>query len=222
MNDGNEEIREHGVEVSGGKFAISELGDPAGQPVVYCHGGLNSRRDIHFAARVARRAGVRILAIDRPGIGGSTPQRERTLSTWGGDVERVADALELDRFTVLGWSFGGPFALACASVLGTRVGAVGIVGGMTPLDRPGKADELGTAIGRRLLRWAPKRPRAAAAYLASSKLEPAGLLYRQVRSELPASDAKVLDGLGRTAATAPFREAIRRTRVGSGALVAWG
>lgn len=86
---------------------------------------------------------------------------------------------------------------------------------MTPLDRPGKADELGTATGRRLLRWAPKRPRAAAAHLASTKLEPAGMLYRQVLSELPEPDAKVLADLGARDAIAPLREAVRRSRLGS-------
>jgi pimeloyl-ACP methyl ester carboxylesterase len=215
MDDGSDEIREHCVALAGGEFAVSELGDPAGWPLVYCHGGLNSRRDIHFAAAVARRLGVRILAIDRPGIGGSSPQRQRTFSSWGEDVGRIADALELDRFAVLGWSFGGPYALACASALGARVGAVGIVGGMTPLDRPGKADELGTATGRRLLRWAPDMPRAAAAFLASTKVEPAGILFRQIRSELAEPDAKILDGLGPREAIAPFREAIRHTRLGS-------
>lgn len=117
MNAGNEEIHEQCVEVARAEFALSALGDSAGRPLVYCHGGLSSRLDIHFAARAAQGAGVRILAIDRPGTGGSSPQRERTFATWAKDVERVAEVLELDRFAVLGWSFGGPYALACASGL---------------------------------------------------------------------------------------------------------
>jgi pimeloyl-ACP methyl ester carboxylesterase len=65
--------------------------------------------------------------VDRPGIGHSSPSRPRTLQDWASDISALADALEVARFGVLGWSAGGPHALACASLLGKRVAAAGIV-----------------------------------------------------------------------------------------------
>jgi pimeloyl-ACP methyl ester carboxylesterase len=45
---------------------------------------------------------------------------------------RDASALGIDRFSVVGWSSGGPYALACAAVLGERVEAAAVVAGDAP------------------------------------------------------------------------------------------
>ena len=66
---------------------------------------------------------IRWVSYDRPGYGGSTPHPGRDVASAAGDVAAVADALGLDTFAVLGHSGGGPHALACAALLGDRVGA---------------------------------------------------------------------------------------------------
>ena len=58
----------------------------------------------------AARAGVRLLAVDRPGIGGSTPKPGRTVLEWADDIEVFADRLGLAKFSVMGYSMGAPSA----------------------------------------------------------------------------------------------------------------
>jgi pimeloyl-ACP methyl ester carboxylesterase len=57
------------------------------------------------------------VCADRPGIGGSDRQPERTFESWAGDLLSLADALGAKHFAVTGWSEGGPWALAAAAYL---------------------------------------------------------------------------------------------------------
>jgi pimeloyl-ACP methyl ester carboxylesterase len=80
---------------------------------------------------------VRLLTMDRPGYGLSDPRPGRRLLDWPADVAALADALELERFPIIGVSGGGPHALVCAAAMPTRVAAVALVGGPAPMDQPG-------------------------------------------------------------------------------------
>ena len=51
---------------------------------------------------------MRVIAVDRPGIGGSEPEPNRKVLDWPSDVAALADALDSERFSVLGLSFRGP------------------------------------------------------------------------------------------------------------------
>jgi pimeloyl-ACP methyl ester carboxylesterase len=126
----------------GRRMAYAEVGDLAGQPVIYCHGFPASRLESRLVAAAAQRLGVRIIAPDRPGYGGSDFKAERALTDWAGDVDELADRLKLDRFRVLGVSGGGPYALALTSSLPERVEAVAIVCGLGPVCRPEALDPM--------------------------------------------------------------------------------
>ncbi|MET7336756.1 alpha/beta fold hydrolase [Nonomuraea sp. NPDC005650] len=77
----------------------------------------------------SERLGIRWVSYDRPGYGRSTPSPGRDLASAAGYTARVADALGIGRFAVMGHSGGGPHALACAALLGDRVlAAVGVCG----------------------------------------------------------------------------------------------
>jgi len=65
--------------------------------------------------------GARVITYDRPGYGGSERHPGRSVVDCVGDVAAIADALGIDRFTVIGGSGGGPHALAVAARLGERV-----------------------------------------------------------------------------------------------------
>jgi len=80
----------------------------------------------------ALRRGVRVLAVDRPGMGGSTRRAGYRVVDCAEDVRAIADALQLDRIAVWGISGGGPFALACAATLADLVWAAASVEGFTP------------------------------------------------------------------------------------------
>jgi pimeloyl-ACP methyl ester carboxylesterase len=58
-----------------------------------------------------------LVCVDRPGIGGSDPQPDRTFASWASDLLALADSLGAQHFAVTGWSEGGPWALAAAAYL---------------------------------------------------------------------------------------------------------
>jgi pimeloyl-ACP methyl ester carboxylesterase len=73
------------------------------------------------------KVGVRLIAVDRPGVGASSFQPDRRLSDWPAEVIALADSLGLDRFHVLGYSGGGPYAAVCAALIPERLQSVGMV-----------------------------------------------------------------------------------------------
>ncbi|MGB8385622.1 MAG: alpha/beta hydrolase [Dermatophilaceae bacterium] len=121
----------------GRRLGYAEWGDPGGRPLLYFHGWPGSRLEGRLADEAARAKGVRLIALDRPGMGLSDYQRRRTLVDWPDDVIQLAAALGLQRFAVLGISGGGPYAAVCAWKLSDQLTRVGIVSSLAPLDVPG-------------------------------------------------------------------------------------
>mgnify|MGYP002153793454 CR=1 FL=1 len=115
-------------------LGYAEFGNLEGKPVFYFHGYPASRLEGRFLDRVAARHGVRLIAVDRPGMGLSDFKPGRTILDWPDDVVELADTLEIDRFAVEGMSGGGPYSAACAYKIPERLTACGIVGGMGPID----------------------------------------------------------------------------------------
>ena len=116
-------------------MALDDAGDPAGAPVLYLHGTPDSRLARPADDAVAARAGVRLLALDRPGYGGSDPLPAGTAPATGPLVRQVAsvlDDLAVGRTALLAWSGGTLAALAVAAGVPERVSALGIVAGLVP------------------------------------------------------------------------------------------
>lgn len=134
----------------GRSLSYTEYGDPSGSPVFYFHGFPGSRLDWRLTdpENRAARAGIRILALDRPGMGRSTRQSGRRLLDWPGDVAGLADVLGIERFAVVGVSGGGPYALASAHALPERVTAAAVVCGMGPAGAPGMTDGVSWTLPR--------------------------------------------------------------------------
>ena len=120
----------------GRKLAFSEYGDPHGKPVFHFHGSGGSRLEHPSDPAILANLGVRLISTDRPGHGLSEPQKGRKLLDWPGDICQVADQLGVGRFSVMGWSAGGPYALACAYKLPERVHSAALISGLAPPDRP--------------------------------------------------------------------------------------
>ena len=132
---------EHRIELPDGRtLAALEVGDPRGTPVLYSHGFPGSRLGVELGKAEAERHGVRLIGFDRPGWGASDPLRGRRLSDWPMDIGAAADRLGCRRFNLLGVSGGAPFALACAAALPQRVGRVGVVCGLGPVEAMRKSD----------------------------------------------------------------------------------
>lgn len=117
-----------------------EFGEPDGWPIFGFHGTPGSRLQMGIDEAAVHRAGVRLIAPDRPGYGLSTFQANRRLVDWPTDVVQLADHLGVDRFSVMGVSGGGPHAMVCAAALAERVTTAGIVSGAGPLSDPRIAD----------------------------------------------------------------------------------
>jgi pimeloyl-ACP methyl ester carboxylesterase len=101
----------------GRRLAYLEVGDADGPLVMHNHGGPSSRLEARLLADAAAKNGLRLICIDRPGMGQSSPQETRTYSGWADDLVTIADALGAQVFGVTGWSEGGPWALAAAAYI---------------------------------------------------------------------------------------------------------
>ena len=129
-----------GVDVAtrdGRALTFSEWGDPDGFPVLCLHGTPGSRFSRHHDESVYAAAGARVVTYDRPGYGGSDRHRGRDVVDCVDDVVALVDALGIGRFAVIGYSGGGPHALALAARLPDRVNRAACDVGVAPYDADG-------------------------------------------------------------------------------------
>jgi pimeloyl-ACP methyl ester carboxylesterase len=80
----------------------------------------------------AAQRSMRVVTYARPSYGGSTPNRGREVAPSARDVEQIVDALAIPRFVTMGYSGGGPPALACAALLVDRVIAAVTLSSIAP------------------------------------------------------------------------------------------
>ena len=129
--------------VDGRTVGFADYGTREQTAVLWCHGGPGNRLEPSFVADSASRAGLRLIGIDRPGYGRSTPQPGRTIGGWVPDAIAVVDHLGIDKFVVVGVSTGGAYALALASHTSRVIGVVAC-GALSDMRWPeGKAMNVG-------------------------------------------------------------------------------
>jgi len=117
----------------GRRLGFAEFGAPRGQAVFWFHGTPGGRRQVPLEAReMAAARDVRLIGVDRPGIGASSRHLYKSVSDWSVDIEHLADRLGFERFAVVGMSGGGPYTLACAHALPQRVAVAAVLGGVAP------------------------------------------------------------------------------------------
>ncbi|MEE2032748.1 alpha/beta fold hydrolase [Rhodococcus chondri] len=121
----------------GRRLGFAEFGSAQGRAVFWLHGTPGGRRQIPIEARAfAERRNVRLIGLDRPGIGSSTPHVYENVLTFADDLQIVADTLGVDRMAVVGLSGGGPYTLGAAYAMPERVVAAGVLGGVAPIVGP--------------------------------------------------------------------------------------
>jgi pimeloyl-ACP methyl ester carboxylesterase len=117
----------------GRRLGFAEFGSPHGAAIIWMHGTPGARRQIPVEARAyAEREGLRIIGIDRPGIGSSTPYVYDSVLDWTEDLSMVADTLGIDKMHLIGLSGGGPYVLAAGAAMPDRVLGVAVLGGVAP------------------------------------------------------------------------------------------
>ena len=120
----------------GRRLAWAEFGAASGRPVLFCTGAGMSGW-LGFGQPCLGEFDIRLLAVDRPGLGASTPHPSKTFDSWVADIRQLAAARHLGKFGVVGFSQGAPFALALAAAGLTS--AVALVSGQDELAHPGLA-----------------------------------------------------------------------------------
>ena len=106
-------------------------------PLIVHHGTPGAGVPYEPFADAAAQRGLRYVARSRPGYGNVPRQEGRSVSSCAADVAAILDELGAERCYTLGWSGGGPHALACAALLGDRVIKAATIAGVAPWDAEG-------------------------------------------------------------------------------------
>lgn len=116
----------------GRRLGYSEYGVADGSTVLFFHGAPGSAYIHADLAEIAVQRGVRLIALDRPGYGVSDVQQGRSFLSWADDVAALTAVLGVAKFSIIGFSAGTPYALACAFGFPDRVKQVVLVGALAP------------------------------------------------------------------------------------------
>lgn len=117
----------------GRQLGWAEWGPADGSVVLFCPGAATSRR-LGFGGRFLDEAGIRLISVDRPGLGASDPDPDRTLSSWAAGIGQLIAHRALSTPVAVGFSQGAPFALTLAHH--GLVDAVAVVSGSDELAHP--------------------------------------------------------------------------------------
>jgi pimeloyl-ACP methyl ester carboxylesterase len=121
----------------GRDLEVLRQGPEDGLPLVFHCGTPNAPVEFPLLTDAVVARGWQLVAYSRPGYAGSTPHEGHAVADAASDVAAILDHLELDRFVTLGWSGGGPHALACAALLPDRCRAAASLAGVAPFDADG-------------------------------------------------------------------------------------
>lgn len=114
----------------------TSVGPPDGTVLLCHHGTPSGATPLRAMSRATTARGVRLVTAARPGYGRSDRQPGRDVAAVAADAAELLDSLAVDSAYVLGWSGGGPHALACAALLPTRVRGVATIAGVAPFGEP--------------------------------------------------------------------------------------
>ena len=181
----------------GRQLAYLEVGNTQGPLYIHNHGGHSSRLEARMVADAATKNRLRLICVDRPGMGQSTAQKARSYAGWADDLVTIADALGYREFGVTGWSEGGPWALAAAAYIDpTRLrhvssiapGSYGAFGDNSAAQYLSKIDALGGSL---VLRFKPGfRLMYAALGLTAKRFRTS--FVKQIRDNVSEYDRKLL------------------------------
>jgi pimeloyl-ACP methyl ester carboxylesterase len=201
------------IELSDGRrLSYSTTGPRDGVPLLYFHGAIGSPLQREPALeRELHRSRIRYLMVDRPGFGASDPAPGRRVADFAADVEELAEALGMLRFSIVGVSAGAPYALACARALPDRVAAVAAVSTIPPglAALPGMARRYRLPL-MALSRWPWAIGWTVDRLLRAARRHP-GLLAQLLALGASAGDRQVLNGReSRELAARRFLAALQR------------
>jgi pimeloyl-ACP methyl ester carboxylesterase len=178
------------------KVAWLERGDPLGYPVFYAHGNPGSRLELLFLDAKARDYGIRLIVMDRPGMGASSFVSDYDLLDFAGDIKKLANEKGLDEFGLMGWSSGGPPILATAYYLPQRARFAISISGYTNFGEYDQARQVMSEYGLRGPELSEARPmlfKQAFKVARLADLALPGVYMAVAEAEMPASDRVLLN-----------------------------
>jgi pimeloyl-ACP methyl ester carboxylesterase len=125
------------VQSAEGRLDVEVGGPSDGLPLLFHLGTPSAGLLYPPLVELGAERGLRHVAYSRPGYGRSERRAGRRVADCIGDVEAVCSELGIDRFLTLGWSGGGPHALACAALLPERTLAAATLAGVAPREAAG-------------------------------------------------------------------------------------
>jgi len=131
-------MSDHTLKLKDGRIlSYAEYGDPKGKPLFFFHGWPSSRLHGLRINKAAKKFHIRVIATDRPGMGPSDFQENRTLLDFPDDIEELANNLGFKKFSIMGVSGGGPYSTVCAYKIPHRINKAAIIVGLAPTYIPG-------------------------------------------------------------------------------------
>jgi pimeloyl-ACP methyl ester carboxylesterase len=196
------------LQLADGRRLDCSLADGGGTPVVYHHGTPSCGLPPHGWAQAFAERGLRYVAWSRPGYADSTRQEGRLVASAADDVREVLDQLGIDRAYTVGWSGGGPHAMAITALLPDRILGGASIAGVAPYPAAGmdwyagmgpeNIEEFGAAL---------EGPEALAALL--DTVSPS---FRDVTAdEIAATLGGLIDDVDRGSLTGAFAENMAET-----------
>lgn len=132
-------MTEHILQLADGrKLSYASYGAESARSVLYFHGTPSSRLEPNvindFGGSIEdllQRYNLKLIAIDRPGMGGSSFNEYKSLSNFADDAAALMQALHIETCPLLCWSGGGPYALAMAHKHPEMISALFIIAGFS-------------------------------------------------------------------------------------------
>ena len=170
-------------------LSYSTYGNPKGKPVFFFHGIPGTRLQRSPDLSIFEKLPFLVYALDRPGYGNSTFQKNRKLLDWPLDVAAFAEGMGINQFGVIGISGGGPYALATAYKIPDRLNHATVISGLAPLTVHENLSQFSTG-GRLLFRAAETIPHFVRGLFS--------LLFKQLDIQLDAAFQKFMTDLPET------------------------
>ena len=157
----------HGKAVAigdGRELNVVEVG--GGSPVVLVHGLPSCASDWATLPQKLAALGHRVIAYDRIGFGYSSRPRgtpdQYTYASNARDLGKLLDALDIERATLVGWSYGGAVVQTFAAAAPQRVERLVLVAAVGPAEPEEGDDALGmilnSSAGAAILNWVGSVP----------------------------------------------------------------
>lgn len=132
MQEGNIELKDGRI------LSYTTYGPIEGKPVLYFHGTPSSSHELQLLKaydiepeELLKDAYVKIIAVDRPGMGRSSFNPGGNFTSFSHDVAELMQVLRVSSAPIVSWSGGGPYSLSMVYHFPDKVEAVYIICGFT-------------------------------------------------------------------------------------------